>query len=107
LYDEEEEKLPDDIDDEEKYLAIPSRRDLGLGKSVVFDFVREFLPNDLDQVHRYFSHRGAYGNFKDLLARRGAIEKWHKFEDEAEQRALREWCSENSIELIEDDAAAS
>jgi len=98
----DEEELPDDIDDEEKYLAIPSKRDLGLGKSLVFDFMRQFLPDDLDQVRRFFSRRGAYGNFKDLLARRQAIEQWHRFEDEAAQRALREWCSENSIELIED-----
>jgi hypothetical protein len=27
-------------------------------------------------------------------------------EDEAAQRALREWCDENSIELIEDRAGA-
>ena len=106
LDEEEQDELPDDIDDEEKYIPIPSRRDLGLGKSVVFDFVREFLPGDLDQVRRYFSHRGAYGNFKDLLARRDAIDKWHRFEDEAAQRALREWCSENSIELIEDSGGA-
>jgi len=75
----EEEELPDDVDDEEKYLAIPTKRDLDLGKSLVFDFVREFLPDDLDQVRRYFSRRGAYGNFKDLLAQRRAIEQWHKF----------------------------
>ena len=100
------EELPDDVDDEEKYLAIPSKRDLGLGRSLVFDFVEQFLPDDLDQVRRYFSRRGAYGNFKDLLAQRRAIEQWHKFEDEAAQRALREWCSDNSIELIEDSDAA-
>ena len=103
---DEEEQLPDDIDDEEKYLAIPSKRDLGLGRSLVFDFVQQFLPDDLDQVRRYFSHRGAYGNFKDLLAQRRAIEQWHKFEDEAAQRALREWCSENSIEPIDDSDGA-
>src|SRR6516165_6259608 len=97
-----EEELPDDVDDEEKYLAIPSKRDLGLGRSLVFDFVQQFLPDDLDQVRRYFSHRGTYGNFKDLLAQRRATEQWHRFEDEAHRRALREWCSENSIELIED-----
>ena len=101
----DEEQLPDDIDDEEKYLAIPSKRDLGLGRSLVFDFVEQFLPDDLDQVRRYFSRRGAYGNFKDLLAQRRAIEQWHKFEDEAAQRALREWCRENSIEPIEDRGA--
>jgi hypothetical protein len=98
---DEEEELPDDVDDEEKYLAIPTKRDLDLGKSLVFDFVREFLPDHLDQVRRYFSRRGAYGNFKDLLAQGHAIEQWHKFEDEAAQRALREWCSENSIERID------
>ena len=96
----DEEELPDDIDDEEQYLAIPSKRDLGLGRSLVFDFVEQFLPDDLDQVRRYFSRRGAYGNFKDLVAQRGAIEQWHKFENEAAQHALREWCSENSIEPI-------
>ena len=100
------EELPDDVDDEEKYLAIPSKRDLGLGRSLVFDFVEQFLPDDLDQVRRYFSRRGAYGNFKDLVAQRGAIEQWHKFENEAAQHALREWCSENSIELIEDSGGA-
>ncbi len=31
-----EEELPDDVNDEEKYLAIPSKRDLDLGKSLVF-----------------------------------------------------------------------
>jgi hypothetical protein len=67
--------------------------------------VEQFLPDDLDQVRRYFSRRGAYGNFKDLLAQRRAIEQWHKFEDEAAQRALREWCRENSIEPIEDRGA--
>jgi hypothetical protein len=102
----DEEELPDDVDDDEKYLAIPTKWDLDLGKSLVFDFVREFLPDDLDQVRRYFSHRGAYGNFKDLLAQRRAIEQWHRFEDEAAQRALREWCSENSIEPINDSDGA-
>ena len=87
---DEEETLPDDVHDKGKYLAIPSKRDLGVGKSLVFDFVRLFLPDDLDQVRRYFSRRGAYGNFKDLLARRRVIKKWHKFEDEAVRRALRE-----------------
>ena len=37
-----------------------TKRDLDLGKSLVVDFVREFLPDDLEQVRRYFSHRGAY-----------------------------------------------
>jgi hypothetical protein len=37
-------ELPGDIDDEEKYLRIPGQRDLDVGKSLMLDFAREFLP---------------------------------------------------------------
>jgi len=93
--------LPDDIDDKDKYLAIPSEHDLGLGKSLALAFVRQFLPDDLQEVHRYFSRRGAYARFKDLLHHRGAIDQWYKFEAAAEEEALREWCKDNAIDLIE------
>ena len=36
-----DEELPDDIDDE-KYTAIPDKRELDLGKPLVLDFAREF-----------------------------------------------------------------
>jgi len=91
--------LPDDIDDPEKFLPIPDRRDLGLGKTVALDFAREFLPRDFDEVRQFFSRRGAYARFKDLLARRGALDQWYDFEANADERALRLWCEVNSIEL--------
>src|SRR5438034_11700677 len=40
-----DEELPDDIDDE-KYIAIPDKKELDLGKPLVLDFAREFLPDD-------------------------------------------------------------
>ena len=40
-----EEELPNDIDDE-KYISIPDKRELDLGKSLALDFAREFLPGD-------------------------------------------------------------
>jgi len=100
LGDMEEEEFPDDIDDE-KYIAIPHKNELDLGRSLVFDFVRQFLPNDYDEVRNDFSRKGAYSRFKTLLARRGAVDRWHDFSDEAEKAALREWCAENEIELSE------
>jgi hypothetical protein len=36
-----------------------------------------------------------------LLARRGALEQWYDFERKATERALREWCEVNSIELVD------
>ena len=57
-------ELPGDIEDEEKYLRIPDQRDLDLGKPLVLDFAREFLPDDFDTVRDIFRKRGAYAKFK-------------------------------------------
>jgi hypothetical protein len=94
-------ELPDDADDEEKYVAIPDKRELDLGKSLVLDFAREVMPDDFEDVRRIFSRRGAYQNFKDLLARRGARERWYEYEAKTTEEALRKWCTLNEIELID------
>src|SRR5262245_43006099 len=51
-------KLPADIEDEDKYLAIPDKRELDLGKPLALDFASEFLPHDFADVRRMFSKRG-------------------------------------------------
>src|SRR4051812_29986068 len=53
-------ELPDDIEDEEKYIAIPGKKELGLGKPLALNFARKHLPNDFDEVRYIFSKRGAY-----------------------------------------------
>src|SRR5882724_1170414 len=85
---ENDEKLPDDIDND-KHIAIPDRRELDLGKPLVLDFTREFLPDDYNEVRHIFSRRGAYRRYKDLLVRRGALERWYDFSNNAEEAALR------------------
>ena len=77
--------LPDDIDDSEKYVPIPDKRELDLGKPLALDFTRQFLPDDFDEVRQIFSRRGAYARFKDLLDRRGALDQWYDFEAKAEE----------------------
>ncbi|MGO9236875.1 MAG: hypothetical protein ACLP4V_23410 [Methylocella sp.] len=94
--------LPDDIDDSEKFIQIPDKRELDLGKPLALDFAREFLPGDFDEVRQFFSRRGAYARFKELLNRRGALDQWYDFEAKAEERALRMWCELNSIELSDE-----
>lgn len=94
-------ELPDDIEDEDKYIPLPDKRELDLGKPLVLAFVREFLRDDLDDVRYFFSKRGAYPKFKALLARRRAIDRWHAYENEARKRALRDWCTFHAIEIID------
>jgi hypothetical protein len=71
----DDDKLPDDVDDEEKYLEIPDRRELDLGKPLVLDFTRQNLPADFDEVREIFGRRGAYAGFKRLLVRRDALQQ--------------------------------
>jgi hypothetical protein len=97
LYDE----LPDDIDDEQKYIAIPHKRELDLGKPLALDFARECLPDDFDEVRYIFSRKGAYRKFRALLIRRNALDRWYEFESKATERALRNWCDLNSIRLVD------
>jgi hypothetical protein len=100
-FDELNEELPDDIEDSKKYIAIPDKRELGLGKPLVLDFAREFLPDDFDDVRYIFGKRGAYQKFRALLIRRNVLERWYEFEAKATERALREWCELNSITVTD------
>src|SRR5437764_15481698 len=64
-----DEELPDDIA-EENYISIPDKRELDLGKPLVLDFAREFLPDNYDEVRHIFSRRRAYCQYKDFLVQR-------------------------------------
>ncbi len=90
-------ELPDDIDDAGLYLAMPHKNDLDLGRDLVMDFTDQALPDDHDTVLHYFSKRGAYGRFKDLLQRRGRLDDWFEFERQATEAALRAWAEENDL----------
>ncbi|VIO73281.1 hypothetical protein CI1B_48860 [Bradyrhizobium ivorense] len=93
--------MPDDVEDDEKYIAVPDKRELDLGKPLVLDFAREFLPGDFDEIRYIFSKRGAYQKFKALLIRRRALDRWYDFENKATEQALRRWCEDNEISVTD------
>jgi hypothetical protein len=97
-----EDDCPDDVEDEDKYLAVPDKRQLDLGKHLALEFAQEFLPNDYEDIRDIFRRKGAYRRFKDLLERKGALDAWYDFEEKAQTRALREWCEANGFEVTED-----
>jgi hypothetical protein len=94
---DDEEPLPVDFEDTEKYLQIPHKNELGLGQNLLFRFVD--VPDALETIERFFHRRGAYARAKNLLAERGVLKQWFAYEDEALKRAVRDWCAENGIEL--------
>ena len=91
------EDFPDDIEDGSRYIAVPSKHDLHLGRRVAISFVEVMLPDQLDEAHEIFRRRGAYARFKSMLERRRALQRWYEYEAEAKREALREWCDDNSF----------
>jgi hypothetical protein len=94
----------DEIEDEdyldwEHCIEIPHKNDLNLGRNLVFEFVEEYIPDDYERVRKMFRRGGAYSSYKALLERRGLLKEWYDIENSREERALRNWCKENEIEL--------
>jgi len=96
-----DEEIPDDLEASDRYLAIPHKNELDLGRSLALQFVAQELPECYDQVEGFFRRQGAYARFKDFLERKGILELWYSFEADSVDRALRQWCAENGLEILE------
>jgi len=91
-------ELPEDIDDDtDKYIEIPHKNELDLGKPLVLEFLIMYLPDSVEKVNSFFRKKGAYSKFKDLIDAKGLLDKWYAFEEEEQNKALREWCQGNDI----------
>jgi hypothetical protein len=98
-----EEEVPDDLETSSRYIAVPHKNDLDLGSRLALRFAAEELPGRYPQIEGFFRRRGAYARFKDLLDAEGCLDKWYAFEAEATERALRDWCAANDIQIVEGD----
>lgn len=99
--DKDLEDVPDDLETSDRYIEVPDKRDLDLGRPLVMEFVDRHKPDEYDRVAGYFRRQGAYGRFKDFLDSRGQLDAWYKFENDSVRTALREWCRENGLEFDE------
>ena len=98
LYDE---PLPENVAVLPDYLRIPSKRELGLGRAMVFAFVHQFMPYAYAEMAAIFRRPGAYGRFRSILEYRGLFGQWREFQDESEKKAMRAWCRENGVAFKE------
>jgi hypothetical protein len=98
-FDDDDEKFPEDVEENNKYIFIPHKNDLELGRAVVFKFVSENLQDSLELVRNFFRHKGAYSKYKAWLTKIGKLQEWYDYENNAQSLALREWCRENEIDI--------
>ena len=96
---EMEDEVPEDIETSDRYLAIPDKRDLDLGRNLAVRFADEMLPGATRTVQEFFSHPGAYANFKAFLEHQGGLQSWYDYEARAIEGALREWSEEHGIQV--------
>lgn len=101
-YGMEEGELPDDVEDGSRYVDLPHKTELDLGRDLVFRFAREKLPDSFELVRGYFAKPGAYGRFKDLLGLKGKLDVWYQYENAATDRALREWAEDMNLKIASD-----
>jgi hypothetical protein len=93
-------ELPEDIYENEKYIEIPHKNELDLGKALVLDFTSAHMPDDIEKVYSIFRKKGAYSRFKNLLDAKGLLDEWYSFEEKHQSEALRDWCKENKIKIL-------
>ncbi len=97
-----EENVPDDLETSDRYIAIPHKNDLELGMNLALSFVEQELPQCYEQARSIFRRPGAYRQFKQLLQSERLLEKWYKYEQESVERALRAWCEEKGLHLLDE-----
>lgn len=98
-------ELPDDIDDDEKYVSIPHKNDLDLGFQLVREFVSKVMPEKFNQVEHVFRGKGAYSQYKAYLVKNDLLDEWYAFEADKTKATLRYWCAKNNINIEEGDAS--
>jgi hypothetical protein len=95
----DEEEVPEDIHDGDKYLPVPDKRDLDLGNQLAFDFTSQYLAQHYDDVRDMFRRGGAYRRFKEFLEGKDMLEKWYVYSDEQAAKTLRDWCETQGLSL--------
>jgi hypothetical protein len=95
-----DEEVPDDLGASDRYLLVPHKTELDLGRNLALRFAASELPEHYDQVVDIFRRKGAYARFKELLDSVGALKRWYDYQAEATEAALRGWCAANDIQLV-------
>ncbi|GAB4442670.1 MAG: hypothetical protein OHK0026_09190 [Rhodocyclaceae bacterium] len=101
-----EEEVPDDLETSDRYIEVPHKYDLNLGRDLALSFVDEAIPDEYEKVATFFRRKGAYARFKGLLEAHRLLERWYAFEARETEKALRAWCADHGIALAGEAPAA-
>ena len=71
----DDEDLPEDLETSDRYIAVPHKNELGLGRELALSFIDRELPGDYNTAAGFFRRKDAYGRFKQLLHSRNMLQR--------------------------------
>lgn len=94
---------PDDVENLQRYLPVPHKNELELGRQLVLRFVEREIPDCYEEVIDIFRGRSSYKRYKMLLETRNALDRWTDYEQAAVRHALSQWAQDNRIRIISEE----
>ena len=94
---------PEDVENLQRYLPVPHKNEVGLGRQLVMRFIELEMPDCYEEIIEIFRGRGRspYRRYQMLLESRNAVDRWQNYEQTAVRRALSDWCQQHRIRLEE------
>lgn len=96
-----EEPLPDDVDDEERYLPVPTKKELDLGRNDALAFTEQHAPQLLERAEYIFSTAGAFDRFKHLMREHDLLDAWYAYQGQRPWEELEAWAELHDLHLSE------
>jgi hypothetical protein len=102
-FDDQTPRIPDDAETDPAMVPVPSKYDLDIGQQLVWDFVRQELPEREAEVRQFFRRRGAYQRYKSFLENMGRLEDWYAFEEKNTVETILAWANNKGIRVDDTD----
>ena len=90
------------LDNEEDFLSLPTKHDIH-EYQIMERFCHSVKDRNVSEsLYGAIKGKGAFGRFKENLARFEMADEWYKYRDEAIKRIAIDWCKSNHIEFEEE-----
>jgi hypothetical protein len=92
--------LPVDVYEDERYIPVPTKKELGLGREMALSFSHQHAPHLLESVEHIFATAGAFGRFKHLMHEHGLLKDWYAYQEDRLSSAVQEWAEQHGLGLF-------
>jgi hypothetical protein len=92
--------LPVDVYEDERYVPVPTKKELGLGRGMALTFSEQHAPHLLDSAEHIFATAGAFERFNRLMHEHGLLKDWYAYQEDRLSIAVQEWAEQHGLGLL-------